>query len=269
MGELDAVSEELAPEHDEAAATPAATPSVHDDDLADLFSEWDKAHAPDVAEPQLVENAAPLAGEGRPQTDNPPHTPKGLLDLLKQTNAARDRLVETQSAGAQSIYAVPGGLEMAIKMDTIAAFAETALQGLHAQEMQRREGEDGAAVLAEASRRLEGMDVPEGYVERWLMAEYAANPDVKRAWDNRNRSQDDRDFGSVVIENALRRLVKDARKIPSAIDHEATADRMVISAYMRGGGKAPPPEDSKAYSRRLQNMTDAEFNKHREETYGI
>ncbi len=201
-------------------------------------------------------------------SDGSSKTAKGLTDVLRQTTEATQRLSEMQRAASKSIFDDRNFMDMALKLDSLSAYTNTAMQRLHEQEQQRVEAGDSAAVLQEARNRLSGMDLPNGWIERWLLSEYAVNREVAEAWHGRYSSEEATRRAVSVLEQTFKRMVLDARAMPSAIDHEATNDRLMVAAAVRGSTSPPPRESQSAFDRRVARMSNAELRKFTDENFG-
>lgn len=140
-------------------------------------------------------------------------------------------------------------------------------QNMHAQRQQ--EHDDFNALMKEAIKATQGLPLPGekgDFERRWLMAEYQLNADFKEAWDQRYDSDSANARCASVMKRALKSLAGVAKNAPDPV---ATEDRALVTAAVRGGTNAPPPAETDAsYRRRVERMTDAEFNRMRDEMIG-
>lgn len=241
------------PESNESIANPGrdtGSSQQEADDLPHLLAEWDRhAESEPGSQSKAGASQAPDAGSLQQQ----------IADVQRQLAAA----------GNRNLYDDPELFKLALKLDGLSTFTETALSHLQAQELQRIEAADGAELIEECKSALGDMTeyISDDWIQRWLLSEYHINGHVKEAWDHR-RNPEFADQAVGRLNHMIKRMVKDARAIPSPIDHEATEARALVTAAVRGSRSFVPEENSAQYRRRLANMSDAEFKRHQEETYG-
>lgn len=241
---------------DDKPSTETAAPAADHRDLSELLAEFDKS-----------EKSA--NGSHKPATEGKP-TPPGGGDL-ESIRAEQARLAALLQAAPKGLYDSPELLGLAMKIDGIAAFTDAAMERVSAQEQQRAaedrarlEQEDKTRVVAYAREQLDGLDVPEGWDMRWLASEHAINPEVSTAWKNRYASPEAEAHAERVVKDAVKRMVKDAKaQAGSRIDLNATEDRALVSAAVRGSGSKVPSEDPRAYAQRVNRMSDFEFAQHK------
>lgn len=246
---------------DDNPSAESAAPAADRRDLSELLAEFDKS-----------EKSA--NGSHNPATEGKP-TPLGGGDL-ESIRAEQARLAAALQAAPKGFYDSPELMGLALKMDGLAAFTDATMQRLSAAEQQRTiedrarlEQEDTGRVLAFAREQLDGYDVPEGWDMRWLASEHAINAEVASAWKNRYASEEAKAHAQRVVEQSVKRMVKDAKAhANSRIDFNATEDRALVSAAVRGSTQPIPAEDGRAYSRRVNRMGDHEFAQEKERLFG-
>lgn len=241
---------------DDKPSTETAAPAADHRDLSELLAEFDKS-----------EKSA--NGSHNPATEGKP-IPPGNGDL-ESIRAEQARLAAALQAAPKGFYDSPELMGLALKMDGLAAFTDATMHRLSAAEQQRAmedrqrlEQEDKTRVLAYAREQLDGYDVPEGWDLRWLASEHAINPEVSSAWKNRYASPEAEAHAERVVKDAVKRMVKDAKaQASSRIDLNATEDRALVSAAVRGSGSKVYSEDPRVYAQRVNRMSDFEFAQHK------
>ena len=148
--------------------------------------------------------------------------------------------------------------ELREKIDTIS----TAVSAMQAERRLEREKSDFANIVKMATDSIaEFSHLPADFAERWLTAEAVKDQKLRAAFDNRYSSPQAYSFAQSQVRKAIERLYKAAKSLP---DIEATEDRALVTAMMRGASKAMPAPRPVRYG----DMTDVEFNRHVKETYG-
>lgn len=130
-----------------------------------------------------------------------------------------------------------------------------------ARQRQAVNAADSAAVLKMAKDTLGDMPTPDGFAERWLVAEYNMNPELQQAWDNRFSSGEAGEACKKLVGAALKRLAASARSMP---DRDATEDRNAVTQAVRGSNTRAPENRPPSYGR----MTNAEFEAEKAKLYG-
>lgn len=131
----------------------------------------------------------------------------------------------------------------------------------HVRERMERDGKD--ADLAVAHVRGDASDFAPSMVRGWLQEQAANDPKVADAWANRYENPQ---AYAQTVERLARRF--HAEHVSIRIDPAATTDRAMVAASVRGAGAPPPAETDAAYRARVSRMSDAEFQRLREEAIG-
>jgi hypothetical protein len=198
--------------------------------------------------------------------------------LLQEFDRAQPKGEGGQAPAAQETPQPPPGVDwskarpfsdsdmigLAMETDRQRIIMDAFLQQHQQQLHQQQERDDFNKIVTMADEFLEGLPVPEDFARKWLTYEYHVDPQLREAWDNRRASHDHDAYASSVIKRALKKLHKEASRIPDA---HATEDRAAVVAAMRGASNSPPPaETSAGYAQRLSRMTqkdlEAEWAKH-------
>ncbi|MCA1546306.1 hypothetical protein I6F36_05745 [Bradyrhizobium sp. BRP19] len=213
-------------------AAPATTPSTAGDpDIDSLLGEFDRSRP--------SEKAAPT--EPAPQEPSRAAAPRAYSE---------DELFGMELRQIQHRAVLENVLQHQI------ATAER----LHQEQLQRQEREDFAEVVDEAAQFLEGaahIGDPKQFVTRWLLAESQLDPRLAEAWQHRRDSKEHQAYAVRTIKAAFKKMSKEVSRMP---DPQATEDRALVSAAVRGASsKLPPAETSAAYARRVERMSDADF----------
>ena len=145
----------------------------------------------------------------------------------------------------------------ALRVQSQQVLWEQFLHHQHFEKLKHQEAADTAEVLAMANDQLEGMKhLPPDFAKRWLYSQYAMDDELKEAWDNkRNENGEVNAAARAVVNRALKKMVQEARKVPTREDLIATEDREAVTAAVRGASSKMPP----AKAPNLSRMNDQEF----------
>ena len=170
-----AVADTDAPtETDGPAASDDSTSRGDEDPLGRLLAEWDERNG--------AGNGAAASG---PSDDD-------IVRLLDEAN--QQAAHEQEFAAAQQRYAADSArsaMDIAQRDHQVAELQQTVgqLQNAIAQEVarqhQQRSIADFERLAASEQAKLEGLDVDENHVRRWMLAEAAQDPQLREAWDAR------------------------------------------------------------------------------------
>lgn len=138
------------------------------------------------------------------------------------------------------------------------ALIEDLLRTQHFNEMRRQETADYGSLLKEANQYLKGAAVTEDYADRYLRSEYELNPEVKQAWDQRYDSAEAKSHCDRVLKKTLTTMAKAVSRIP---DRQATEDRELVAAAVRGTGRVAAPDAAPNYSRMSSKELEKEWEK--------
>ena len=132
-------------------------------------------------------------------------------------------------------------------------------EGIEYDRLAKQEDDDSEAVFKEAQGYLEGVDhLPEDFARRWLTSEYAIDPELHHAWNNRYASPEAMQRCTAAIRRACYRMQKQVRAMPNP---DATADRAAVVEAMTRGRSSGTIE---AKAPDLSRMSDQEFAKYKE-----
>lgn len=132
----------------------------------------------------------------------------------------------------------------------------------HARERIARDNKD--ADLAVAHVRGDAAEFSPSMVRGWLQEQAANDPKVAEAWAQ--RYENPQAYAQTV--ERLGRKFHAEHVLIGRVDPAATADRAIVAASVRGAGTPPPAETDGAYRARVARMSDAEFQRLREEAIG-
>lgn len=137
---------------------------------------------------------------------------------------------------------------------------------IDSERMQARETADANGIYGEANRiASEFPELAADFGRTWLRNEYADNPVLREAWDNRYDSQDAMAHARKMVDRALQQFSAHARREAQRIrDIPLNEDREAVSAAVRGSSKAIPPPAPPNFSK----MTDTELREFTERNYG-
>jgi hypothetical protein len=233
-------------------------------DLADDPIEG--ARVPDASEPDGGDSGpAPAAGPSKSAGDE-------LDELLSQWREPDRKPAQSDvSAEAPAPSAPlpdPRGfsdddfMALAMQADAQRVLTSELLQRQQVEDWRRLESADIEAVLREAETQLEGMTVPPGFAKRWLWSEYAANPELKQAWDHRYSSEEAKQRAHQTVRQAFKRMRAEAKMAP---DPAATEDREAVTAAVRGASTRVP--EAKAPD--FRGMSNSEYREAVRKSYGF
>jgi hypothetical protein len=213
------------------AAAPEATP----------------APAPDIVRQSSESSDAPAAEQAAPAGE------PEIEDLLKEF----DHWTADNGPPAPR-YDLPAPTK---DQETI-ALHNWAMQ-VETERQQAKHDRDTLAAIASVRGRHTAEEYPDAMIAGWLEDQARANPALQAAWEDRDRNP--RSWSQ-----ALARLGVNFERIATTRpDPQATEDRALVTAAVRGTTKAPPPAETDAsYRRRVERMSDAEFNRMRDEMIG-
>ncbi len=145
---------------------------------------------------------------------------------------------------------------MAMRQEQHRVFLDEFLRKQHFEKLREQEKTDFSQVLGVANSRLHDMKhLPEDYAKRWLFSEYNIDSELQQAWDDRYESPEKTEHARKVVERALRRMEKEAKRVPTPEDLLATADRAAVAEAVRGASHRAPEPKAPSYGR----MSDGEF----------
>jgi hypothetical protein len=232
-------------------------------DLADDPTEG--AGLPDSVQPDGGGSVpAPAAGPSKSAGDE-------LDELLSQWREPDRKPAQSEPAGAPAASAPlpdPRGfsdddfMALAMQADAQRVLTSELLQRQQVEDWRRLESADSEAVLREAETQLEGMTVPPGFAKRWLWSEYAANPELKQAWDHRYSSEEAKQRAHHTVRQAFKRMRAEAKMAP---DPAATEDRLLVTAAVRGASTRVP--EAKAPD--FRGMSNSEYREAVRKSYGF
>jgi hypothetical protein len=229
----------------------AAPPVEAADVQASATATEQQPAAADQLDSHIAEFEQAQPQPGGPTVDDffaePDASPEQVDEILRADASATVRLSE-------QIYLLRQG--GAAAQQRAAQLEQTVLQ-MQYREFIRQDQADFRSFVKEAEEGIADLRyLPEGFAERFLLAEAIKDPQLREIWDHRNNTALDpttRTRIASYLKGVQQKLYRAARSVP---DPEATADREMVIQAMRGaGGKItadPPPN--------LGRMTDKQLN---------
>lgn len=208
------------------AGSAPTTPSHRADDLGDLLNEFEKSAGG-------VGKDTPAAPEQRPAIDwanARGFSDSEILALAMQSDSQRlvlDSLLEQQIAQARR------NEQQARQQTETAHFAE---------------------IVDEAAAFIEDLPLadPKDFAKRWFLAEVQLDPVLREAWEQHLDSPEAHKRAIALVNRKIKQLRASAKSMP---DPEATADRAMVTAAVRGASGKEPPSRPPNYA----GMTTQEF----------
>lgn len=270
--ELTRPAEAPAPGSTAPADDSAAAPSRDDGgDIESLLQEFDRstlkagmngdARGAASADPGAARNGkAPAAGSNG-------HAPAGgLADMLAPLAAETAKLANARPEQLNAL-SPEDALALRMRSDLHHAVLDEFIRQAHHANWQQQARNDFSEVLTYAKGEIEGANVPPDHVERYLIAEYNLNPELKAAWDHRGDSPEARGHFNRVVTRTVKKMEKEARAIP-VYDKDATEDREAITNAVRGANMRAPEPTQADYARKVSRQTDAEFAAEKDKLWG-
>lgn len=184
---------------------------------------------------------------------------QGRIEDLQRIWSADDAMARVRSDGQVSQQLA----ETQARLADLTQSTQQFVQQINAERWHAREQADFGTLVTEAKQVIDDFaHIPEDFAQRYLIAESALNPDLKDAFDHRNDSAQARHHFNNVKETTLRAIRKAAA---SALDPEATEDRNMVVAAVRGATSRAPEDAPPNYS----GQSNAEFRKTVKERYGF
>lgn len=229
----------------ETTPQPNETSGAGTDDTANLLSEFDKSSVP-----------RPGAGEPTPQPTEPkPEIPMPFEARLRAKMAERDRQFAERTKPQATAPS---------EQDRSLAQRLEAIENERAAERQAAaDRADAEAVFGQAAGLMKEIapHIPEDYSETWIRNQVQLDPDLALAWSTRHDGEAQHREFRRKVNRALDKFGKYLRSLP---DPEATTDRAILAAAVRGASGAPPPPAAPNFNK----MSDAEFIASVEKQYG-
>jgi hypothetical protein len=137
---------------------------------------------------------------------------------------------------------------------------------IDSERMQARETADTNRIYAEANRiASEFPELAADFGKNYLRNEYADNPVLREAWDNRYVDDAAMKHARKMVDAAIERFRDHAQREAQRIrDIPMLADRDAVSAAVRGASKPTPPPAPPNFSK----MTDSELREYTERNFG-
>ncbi len=132
---------------------------------------------------------------------------------------------------------------------------------VESERQEARDNRDGAVAISHIRGDIDASIYTDAMVGAWVTEIAKTDAKVQRAWEN--RYQDPKGYERAVV--ALgRRFAKEHGQFP---DRQATEDRELVTAAVRGSGSPPPPLTQHEEQRRWARMSNAEFERERAALY--